>query len=179
MRYLVLLVVLVLVVIGGGLAYMFSGQYDVAATRHEKGLMRWVLETTMDRSVARHAAGIEVPDLSSPAMAATGFREYREMCQVCHGAPGVNPKAIGRGLEPPAPKLYRSVKDMSDAEVFWIVKNGVRMTGMPAFGPTHDDRVLWAITAFVKQLPNMTPLQYQALDQTVPREDEHGDEEGH
>jgi mono/diheme cytochrome c family protein len=55
-------------------------------------------------------------------------------------------------------------RDWSTANLFWIVKNGIKMTGMPAFGPTHDDKTIWNIVAFVNQLPNMTAEQYRALE---------------
>jgi mono/diheme cytochrome c family protein len=152
----ILLVVIAVVVIQ-------TGVYDVAATIPHHAFTEKVLSTTMDRSVHKHAAGIEVsatydsPDLDE------GFEHYHEMCVTCHGAPGVEKSEVGEGLNPPAPDLSKSVTDLSPQEVFWILKNGIKMTGMPAFGPTHDDEKLWDLTAFVKRLPEMTPERYHEM----------------
>ncbi len=125
--------------------------------------MDWVLGTTSDNSVEHHAAGIPVsPIFKSPDLA-LGYHHYSEMCVMCHGAPGVERGEQGQGLNPEPPLLYESVKDMSPSEVFWVAKNGIKMTGMPAFGVTHDDQKLWDITAFVKRLPETSADQYAAM----------------
>ena len=152
----VLLVVIAVVVIQ-------TGAYDVAATNPHYGITEKILSTTMDKSVHKHAGGIEVsatydsPDLDE------GFEHYHEMCVTCHGAPGVDKSEAGEGLNPRAPDLSKSVTDLSPQEVFWILKNGIKMTGIPAFGPTHDDEKLWDLTAFVKRLPEMTPERYHEM----------------
>jgi mono/diheme cytochrome c family protein len=163
MRTIVTLLVLAAVVVLGGYVYIHSGLYDVAATGSSRGFVDQIAHQMSDQSVAHHAVGIQVPPLGDPAQLKVGAAHYEEMCVTCHGAPGVKMSEIGAGLNPSPPNLIRSTRDMSPAEAYWIVKNGIRMTGMPAFGPTHSESELWAITAFVKQLPTMTPAQYQAL----------------
>ncbi len=74
---------------------------------------------------------------------------------------------FGRGLDPPAPDLGESQKDMSDAELFWIIKNGIRMTGMPAFGPTHGDEQIWQMVTFVRHLPQASEQEHVALQEAV------------
>jgi len=173
----VLTVVVVLVVLAlAALGFISSGVYDVAASTPDKDFVSWALRRTQHHSVERRAEGIQVPRLDDPEMIKTGLVHYQEMCATCHGAPGIKMSEIGAGLNPTPPNLIRSTRDMSAAEVYWIVKNGIRMTGMPAFGPTHDEPTLWAITAFVKQLPTMTPQQYQAL---APAHAEAGEEHEH
>jgi mono/diheme cytochrome c family protein len=85
------------------------------------------------------------------------------MCEHCHAGPGVERAAWAAGMRPRPPHLTEKAAGWSPQEVFWIVKHGVRMTGMPAFGPSHDERTLWAIAAFVKELPAMTPERYAEL----------------
>lgn len=143
-------------------AYVWSGAYDVAANRPDAWLDR-IAETVADRSVERRAKGIEAPPLDDPAMVRAGVVEYEEMCVTCHGAPGVMASEIGMGLSPSPPDLAEEAGEESAAELFWIVRNGIRMTGMPAFGVTHDDQEIWAIVALLKRLPKMSPQQYQAL----------------
>jgi mono/diheme cytochrome c family protein len=157
-----LLVEIVLVVVIA-LVVILSGIYDVAATKPHHRLTEEVLSTAMDRSVRNHAAGIDLSATYDSPDIDLGFEHYHEMCPACHGAPGVEKGEFGQGLNPPAPDLSESVTDLSPQEVFWILKNGIKMTGMPAFGPTHDDEKLWDITAFVKRLPEMTPEEYHQM----------------
>jgi len=156
------LALLVLLGVAGALVYAFSGAYDVAAVPVERGLLEQQLARISDRSVERHAAGIQVPPLTDPAMVKLGAAHYRDMCVGCHGAPGVKPSEIGVGLNPHPPNLVHSAGDMAPNELYWVVKNGIKMTGMPAFGPTHDEHELWSMVAFVEGLPKLSPEAYQA-----------------
>jgi mono/diheme cytochrome c family protein len=83
------------------------------------------------------------------------------MCVTCHGAPGVDREEIGKGLNPEPPRLEKIVANWTDAELFWTVKNGIRMTGMPGFGGTHTDAEVRSIVSFVRRLPRMSPQEYQ------------------
>jgi mono/diheme cytochrome c family protein len=153
---------LVLLVVAA-LAAIYSGTYDVSAANPEGSLTRWVLSTTMDRSVRRHARGIAVPSLDDTALIALGFDHYSEMCVSCHGSPDGGRSESGRGLNPPAPDLSEAATGWTPAELYWIIKNGVKMSGMPAFGPTHDERELWGMVAFVRRLPGMSADQYRTF----------------
>jgi mono/diheme cytochrome c family protein len=156
----VLATVVVLAV--AALGFVYSGLYDVSAARPDQGLIAWALAATQERSVHRRAEAIEVPPLSDPQTVRTGLVHYHEMCVTCHAAPGISASEIGQGLHPYPPELAGEAAEESPAEMFWIIKHGIKMTGMPAFGPTHSDEELWAIVAFLKQLPKMSPEEYQA-----------------
>lgn len=147
-----------------GVVVMYSGVINVAATNPHNPLTELVLSTTMDNSVRFHAKGITAPPLDDAQMVMAGFRHYREMCIGCHLAPGMNSTEIRTGLRPEPPKLQEAVAEWKPAELFWIVKNGVKMTGMPAWGSTHSDEQIWAIVAFLVKLPPMTAAQYQEMD---------------
>ena len=151
-----------------GLLFILSGCYDVAASTPDNGLVEWVLRTTQARSVHRAYEGLEgkvkVPKLDDPQLIQTGFVHYHEMCATCHGAPGVKISEIGQGLNPTPPELASQGGD-EPLETFWIVKHGIKMTGMPAFGVTHSDDEIWAIVAFVDRMPKLSPPEYQALVQ--------------
>jgi mono/diheme cytochrome c family protein len=157
-----LVVVLVLLALAG-VAFMYSGIYDVAASTPDNGLLKDILETTRDRSVARRDAGIAPPKLDDPQMIRTGLVHYHEMCTTCHGAPGVKVSEIGQGLNPYPPELAARRGSGDPRESFWIVKNGLKMTGMPSFGVTHTDEEIWAIVAFLQKMPKLTPPEYQAM----------------
>ncbi len=163
-------VALALIVIIAGLAFMYSGAYDISATSGHGPVTAWVLATTADRSIASRADGVPQQPPFDPAISAHGFREYREECQQCHGAPGVGPGELGKGVDPEPPDLKEEAGDFTDAELFWITKHGVKFTGMPAFGPTHPDRELWAIVAFLRQLQKMTPADYARWQARYPEQ---------
>lgn len=163
-----LTVVLVLVVIAlAAVAFIYSGIYDVAASTPDTGLVEWALRTTQNRSVHRRAEQvakeIKPPRLDDPDLIRTGLIEYHELCVVCHGAPGVPISPAGQGLNPAPPELARESAEEEAGELFWITKNGIKMTGMPAFGVTHSDEEIWAIVAFMKRMGDLTPEQYQKM----------------
>ncbi len=162
----VLLVLILLAAIGAGV-YVFSGAYNVAAITPDPPLKRWLLSTVSDASVTRHAKGITAPALGAPEQLKMGFHHYDEMCAICHGSPGAKPSELSQGLNPRAPKFSKGT-DLSPEELFWVTKNGIQMTGMPAWGPTHTDEEIWAMVAFIPQLSKMTPEQYQAMQREQP-----------
>jgi mono/diheme cytochrome c family protein len=144
-------------------AVVFLGAYNVAATAGHMAPTQWLLHTTMTQSVRLRAQEIRVPKLDDPQRVQSGFREFNEMCVGCHGAPGAERSEVGLGLMPQPPDLSVAVKHWTPEELFWILKHGVKMTGMPAFGPTHDDKELWTVVAFLRTLPGISPAEYQAL----------------
>jgi mono/diheme cytochrome c family protein len=144
-------------------AFMYSGLFNVAASAPGGGVLDWALSTTMDHSVRAHAKGIAVPPLNDSSMIDTGFDHYKDMCISCHGSPEGGLSEAGMGLNPVAPELSVAARDWTPAEIYWIVKNGVRMTGMPSFKPTHSEQDLWAIVAFVEKLKTMDADAYSAF----------------
>lgn len=161
---------LLVVVVGMGLVLIYSGIINVAANYPDPAPVAWLLSTTSDHSIPRHAAGIKVPALNDPGMIQRGSVLYRGLCVECHGAPGVDIDDVGKGLNPLPPELVEAVKDWKPNELFWITKNGIRMTGMPAWGVSYADNDLWALVAFMQQLPSLTPAAYQAMGTAAPVE---------
>ena len=157
-----------------GVIIIFSGIYNVSALNPEPGVSRWVLETTMDNSVEHHSSDIKVPNLDDPSMIEMGLSHYKEMCESCHQGPGVEESELSKGLNPQAPNLYKHGKNMDPKEIFWITKNGIKMTGMPAWGRTHSDYKIWAITAAVKKLYSVSKTKYSSIK---VEEDESSSEE--
>jgi len=158
------LFVLLVIACIAGVVVMFSGVINVAATSPHNPITEFVLGTTMDKSVHYHAKGITAPPLDDPGMVMDGFRHYREMCVGCHLAPGIAETEISKGLLPEPPAMQEVVEEWQPAELFWVTKNGVKMSGMPAWGPTHSDQKIWAIVAFLEKLPHMTAEQYAEMD---------------
>jgi mono/diheme cytochrome c family protein len=156
MKTLTTLLLLVFLIAIGAIGLLRSGRLDVSAVNPPSPLVEWAMHSIMQRSVRAHALGIQ-PPTNLADRAAQGASDFDEMCAQCHGAPGKEPGEVGRGLNPRPPSLTDAAPRWTSSELFWIIKNGIRMTGMPAFGPTHEDNRIWAIVSFVQQLPTMTP----------------------
>lgn len=170
------------VLIGLGILFVYSGVYNVAATNGHTKPVAQIFRLTMMRSVVAHARDVHPTANFNPQdreLAEHIAGHYEAMCRTCHGAPGKKPDSWQ--LYPPAPDLADALRvtRWSDAEVFWIIKNGLKDTGMSAFGQSHDDDDLWALTAFVRQLQSLTAEQYHAMTENQPmhmpenRTDEH------
>ena len=165
--------VVVFVSAAGVLIYIASGHYNIGTRNHDNSVVNWTLETGMKRSVQAHADGIGAPPLDDPAAIKMGFGHYSEMCVSCHGAPGIAPDEIAQGLWPKAPDLAKTVREWKPEELFWITKNGVKFTAMPAWGPSHSDKMIWAMVAFMEKLPTLSAADYKKLkEQARPGEDE-------
>src|SRR5262249_57196200 len=99
------------------------------------------------------------------AEAGKGAGAKNKPCIYCKGAPEKDPVDMARGLTPEPPFLPDTIEFWSTAEVFWIIKNGVKMTGMPSFGASHKDDEIWKLVAFVQKLPKMKPEEYDQMTQ--------------
>lgn len=167
-RWLALLVVAPAVLIGAAAILIYAGIYDVAADAPHTQPVYWLLQTVRNRSIAAHATDSVPINLNDPKRITSGAGQYDEMCAGCHLAPGMKRTEISRGLYPRAPELRRG-SQLTPAEQFWVLKHGIKMTGMPAWGVTHDDEVLWDVVAFLRQMPQLTADQYQALVKSAPK----------
>lgn len=147
----------------GAAGFIWFGVYDVSATRPHWPLSYWVMETVRVRSVKAHAAGIMPPSgLADEVNVLAGVEHFAAHCASCHGAPGVPRGDIAAGLYPRPADLRDSVKRYTPGELFWIVKNGIKMSGMPAWSDHADDE-LWATVAFIEKLPQMSEADYGKL----------------
>jgi mono/diheme cytochrome c family protein len=161
-----------LALVAAGALAIYLGAYNVAADIPHTQPVYWLLETARERSIEVRARRITVPgDLANQKRIESGAGQYAEMCASCHLAPGMKRTEIARGLYPRAPELRRGT-DLTPAEEFWVVKHGLKMTGMPAWGVTHSDELLWDVVAFLQKLPELSAEQYQALVKSAPSHDE-------
>jgi len=153
------------IVAGVGAAYIYSGAFDVAASTPHNAFEQSLFRTAMRRSVVAMSRTVSRSPRFTDEMVRDGFDHYEDVCAGCHGGPGIERNEIGKGLSPPAPDLADAVAAWSPSQLFWIVKNGLKMTGMPSFGKTHDDNQVWSIVAFIEQLPGMSSDQYREMKQ--------------
>src|SRR6266853_1723464 len=164
---------------GGALAFVigvlaavffFGVFYSVAGTSEDPAIVRWALARVRTASVERHANDVAPAMIGFRATVRSGAREFAEYgCANCHGAPGENWAKFSEGLRPSPPDLKEIVNDRTPAQLFWVIKNGINMTGMPSFGIAGaSDEDLWEIVAFLKELPNVTEKEFKAWTSAAP-----------
>ena len=158
--------VLAAVLAVGGLGVWYFGLYNVAADDPHWTPVRNFLGSTMDHSVAARDGDIVVPPLNDPKMIAAGAATYDQLCTACHLAPGMEENKLRAGLYPKPPNFSRRRRPGDPKEQFWIIKHGIKMTGMPAWGASYPDSDIWNIVAFFQTMPNMKPDAYKALVQS-------------
>ncbi|MBI4768532.1 MAG: cytochrome c [Deltaproteobacteria bacterium] len=166
MKVLVILLAVLCLAAGGAAVFVLSGSYNIAANDPHWPLTEWFLGVVRERSISAHSKGISiVPAKDSRVLIINlGVSNYHEMCRLCHSAPGYPRSEVARGLYPAPPDFTsKDFKRRKDAEVYWIVKNGIKMTGMAAFGATHSEEELWGIVFFTQLLGGLTPEEYTAM----------------
>lgn len=156
---------LVIVVFMGIAGFIMSGVYNVSAANKHWDITTKLLDVARDRSVHVASEGIVVPELNNLKMISNGAKNYDSMCVQCHLAPGAPQTELHQALYP-KPPVFHTKKDEhkhSPAETFWVIKNGFKMTGMPAWGEFHTDQQLWEMTAFIEEMEGMTSTRYFEL----------------
>ena len=153
--------VLLVFVIAGAAGFIYSGLYDISATTPHSDITYRVMETVREQSIKRMARDVKVPELGDPEKVHSGFRNFHAMCITCHSPPGQEASEISKGLYPKAPSLVDVAKRRTPAEMFIIIKRGIKMSGMPAWEPTHSGEEMWALVAFLNQFQYMAPNEYQ------------------
>src|SRR5262249_5976880 len=148
--------------------FFFGGFYSVAGTAGEPEVVKWALGKVRQASVVRHAKDQPPGSLDDPATGRAGARAFSERgCATCHGAPGVEWAKFSEGLRPDPPDLKEVADQLTPEQLFWVIKNGINMTGMPSFGLIEvPDQEIWTIVAFVKKLPNVSEADFKAWSAT-------------
>jgi mono/diheme cytochrome c family protein len=152
----------IFIVLAAGACFVISGSYDVGADVPHAPATFLLIEELREHSIARRAGSIAVPPLDDPSLVAAGAEHYAAMCTGCHLAPGMEGSELRAGLYPQPPKLAASPA-MPAAQQFWVIKHGIKLTAMPAWGTTHDDAAIWRLVAFLQQLPGMSEQRYREL----------------
>jgi cytochrome c553 len=181
----VAVVVVALIVSAAG--FVWFGGYNVAADDPHWPITFKLMETVRDRSIVVRAQHLSVPDLNDPKVILKGAGQYAAMCTGCHLAPGMRDSEIRPGLYPQPPNLSQQAVDPRVA--FWVIKHGIKMSAMPAWGFSHDDATIWSMVAFLQKLPAMTPAQYKDIVAKAPPDEDmdmdsdhdhvHGEARGH
>ena len=154
-----------LVIVGGilGILVVVSGIVPIKASSGHWAITEWFLHFSMKRSVSTHSLGTEVPSLDDPAMVLKGAGHYEIGCRSCHGSPSMPQPRIAQQMTPQPPFLPPEIPKWESEELFYIVKHGVKFTGMPAWPSLVRDDEVWAMVAFLRKLPGLSAEEYQRL----------------
>jgi mono/diheme cytochrome c family protein len=148
----------------GGAAFIGAGVYNIGADDHHTQIVLALIEQLRERSIAARSDSIDAHDVKDPARIAAGARHYAALCVGCHLAPGVTQSDIRPGLYPHPPSLAQEEPQQAQ-RAFWIIKHGIKMSAMPAWGKTLDDADIWDMVAFIRKMPDMSSETYQELSQ--------------
>jgi mono/diheme cytochrome c family protein len=164
MRILAAIGALAIIVAIAAAVFLFGGYYNVAASEADPGIVNWALIKVRAASVVRHAPAESPANLDDPEIVRAGARAYSERgCVNCHGAPGVQWQKFSEGLNPEAPDLKELVGQRQPGQLFWVAKNGIKMTAMPSFGAIGaQDKEIWSIVAFLRKLPSVSEADFKA-----------------
>ena len=163
-RLIVILALLAAAVVLGIAAFVWSGRYDISANVQHLQPVHSLLEKTMHQSVRRRAAQIKPPALDSAALIARGAACYIAKCVQCHGGPGVAQAEIGRSMQPLPGPLVDAAARWRPQELYWITRNGIKLSGMPAWQHRLPDQDLWALVAFMQRLPALKAAEFRSLN---------------
>jgi mono/diheme cytochrome c family protein len=155
---------------------LYTGMLSMGASEKPSELEKKIGTMAWETSAEKLGPKTANPFGNKAEALKAGFDHYKENCFVCHAAPGVKSSEIAQGMNP-APPILDDVEDLTDGQLYWVVKNGIRMTGMPAFGPTHDDDEIWKIVTFIRHIPKLTPEEKASLTQASENEEHHHEEE--
>jgi cytochrome c553 len=147
----------------GGFLLAWSGIYNIAASRGHWAAVEWLLEFGMKNSVRRRAWTITPPPLDDPDLVTLGAAHFHRACAHCHGAPGMRGDLTAQRALPPPPDLRHVSREWTDNELFWIVKHGIKYTGMPAWVALERDDEIWPVVAFLKKLRDLGRDDYRRL----------------
>ncbi|MHB8911645.1 MAG: c-type cytochrome [Lysobacter sp.] len=143
--------------------FVWSGIYNIGADDTHTKPVYAVLQMMRERSITARADKLHPPpNLDDPALIRQGAGNYNAMCTGCHLGPGMEATELSKGLYPPPPNLSQA--DVFDpSHHFWVIKHGIKASGMPAWGKSMSDEYLWNMVAFLKVLPRLNAEQYQAM----------------
>jgi hypothetical protein len=144
-----------------------AGTIDVAADKSYSPAIHRFIVWVREQSIARRTDNLVPPtDLAAPDRIRRGAGNYDAMCANCHLSPGSEDSEIRKGLDPIPPNLSEPVNavdsDWADVRRFWIIKHGIKASGMPAWSRGGmEDEAIWDLTAFLKIMPSLSSEEYR------------------
>jgi mono/diheme cytochrome c family protein len=169
---------LLLIVLGlAGFGWWYVHVHGFSARAEPMPFEKFVAENLRHLSIPAAERGLKNPLPLTDENLADGRAHFADHCAVCHGNDGRGETEMGKGLYPKAPNMRdHDTQEMSDGEIFYIIKNGVRFTGMPAWGDPDsraEDEENWQLVHFIRHIPRMTPQEIQEIEKLNPKGHEH------
>ncbi len=163
MKKLTFLIISFIIILSGFLVIWF-GVFNVSAKEKHWDITTKMLEIIRERSIEVRAYDLQIPNLSDPTMISNGAKNFDAMCVQCHLSPLTKPTELNLGLYPQPPIFYKEKHSRhNDKNIFWTIKNGLKLTGMPAWGDFHTDEQIWEMVAFLKQINGISKSEYRQL----------------
>jgi cytochrome c553 len=159
------------ILIGGAalvLIAVLGGAIPVGASSGHWAVTAWVLDLVKRRSVAVRSLGVETPPLDRPGLVRVGANHYEVACRGCHGSPSTRMPIVPSRMTPHPPNLAHQVARWQPRELFYLVRHGIKFTGMPAWPSAERPDEIWSVVAFVRRLPAMDAGSYQAYRGSPP-----------
>ncbi|SDY87094.1 Cytochrome c, mono-and diheme variants [Citreimonas salinaria] len=154
----------------GVLAFVAGGFYDITAIKQHPAWVFHAIGIGRDTLVALQADADEVPEDFAPVADARNVALYRKHCTQCHGAPGVAPEEFALGMMPVPSNLVAAGRERPPEEIYWFIRYGLKMSGMPAWSMRMSEADMWRITALVEAFPTLSPEAYAELVEAGPQQ---------
>ena len=167
----VLLVLFIVIVVGTAFVFRSMIRHGFSARDHPSAAEAFVAHRMRHWAVPAKAREMKNPFADSAEAVAAGRMHFADHCALCHGNDGRGKTEIGRNLYPKVPDMWaKETQELSDGEIFYIIKNGVRMTGMPAWGEDtpEDDVSSWQLVSFIRHVPWITPKELEEMKTMNP-----------
>lgn len=162
-----------------------GGTYNISALEKHWSITEKAIAWMRDSSIDAHAKNLTVPQLNEKEVLSSGLEHYHAMCVGCHLHPGQEQTEISMGLYPQAPVFHKRspvTEPSQQSEImkkyFWVIKNGIKMSAMPSWGLSHDDKPIWAMAAMALKLHGMSTQEYEKHIRALEADDTH-DHDGH
>jgi mono/diheme cytochrome c family protein len=177
--FLLLLVVALGLLVAAGVSILHD---DLSARAQPSALEAAIARNVRKMAMPANARNTRNPIPDSPEVQREARLHFADHCAICHGNNGSGDTQIGHGLYPKPPDLRADgTQKLSDGDIFWIIENGVRLTGMPAFGGAgseHGDTdSSWKLVRFIRHLPALTPEERLEMEKYNPKGPEDREEE--
>ena len=163
---------LAVLLIAGAIGLWYVTRTGLSARGQPGRLEEFLAGRVRNLVISRHARSLTNPVPSGQDAIADGRAHFADHCAVCHGNDGSGNTAMGRGLWPKPPDLrLTETQQLSDGELFWIIENGIRFTGMPGWSTGTEDGELasWRLVHFIRHLPKLTPEEIEEMEALNPR----------
>ncbi len=150
-------VLIIAILLMAALAITWLGLLPASADGPHSSLEARIMPAVLHASIVRHASGETNPVPLNEDNLKSGIDTYKAMCARCHSVPGGNPSLYGQSFYPPAPQLPVRMYPYTEAQLFWVIKHGIRNTGMPAWGGMLSDDEIWQIVSLLKNSQDLPP----------------------